>query len=76
MTSRSPLHDPHGYVRESIGEWSTPTAVLLGADGLLAGGPITGVDAIEGFVDDIRATLDEFRAETDPVGETDARTRP
>lgn len=64
------LHDPHGYVRESIGEWSTPTAVLLGADGLLAGGPITGGDAIAAFVEDIRASLDELRAEPHAVSES------
>jgi len=53
------LHDPEGYVRESIGEWATPTAVLLGVDGMLAGGPVTGSDAIADFVADIRSALDE-----------------
>lgn len=56
------LHDPGGYVRESIGPWSTPAAVLLGADGFLAGGPVTGADAIQEFVEDIRASLDEVTA--------------
>ncbi|MET0782580.1 MAG: MauE/DoxX family redox-associated membrane protein [Microbacterium sp.] len=56
------LHDPHGYVRGSIADWSTPTAVLFGADGWLAGGPISGADAITEFVEDIRASLDEAAA--------------
>ena len=53
------LHDPEGLVSESISDWVTPTAVLLGADGFLAGGPVTGADLIEELVKDIRATLDE-----------------
>lgn len=56
------LHDPEGYISGTLGEWSTPTAVLLGADGLLAGGPVTGADAITEFVEDIRASLDEAAA--------------
>lgn len=56
------LHDPEGFVSASIADWSTPTAVLLGADGLLAGGPVTGADAITEFVADIRASLDEAAA--------------
>lgn len=56
------LHDPEGYISGTLGEWSTPTAVLLGADGLLAGGPVTGADAITEFVADIRASLDEAAA--------------
>jgi hypothetical protein len=56
------LHDPHDYVRRSIEEWGTPTALLLGADGMLAGGPVTGDAAVERFVADIRASLDEIVA--------------
>ncbi len=51
LTERSEpqsLHDPHEYVSGSLGEWPTPTAILLGADGLLAGGPVTGSDPIDG----------------------------
>lgn len=51
------LHDPDDYVRGSIAEWPTPTAVLLGIDGLLAGGPVTGSDAIEEFVGDVYESL-------------------
>ena len=35
----------------------TPTAVLLGADGLLAGGPVAGEDEVEALVDDVLAEL-------------------
>jgi hypothetical protein len=51
------LHDPEGYVAGSIQDWGTPTAVLLGADGLLAGGPVSGPDDIPGFIDDIFESL-------------------
>lgn len=36
---------------------ATPSAVLLGADGLVAGGPVTGGQAVPDFVDDILAQL-------------------
>lgn len=51
------LHDPDDYVRGSIEDWNTPTAVLLGMDGLLAGGPVTGSEAIEQFVGDVYESL-------------------
>ena len=35
-----------------------PSAVLLGADGLLAGGPVSGKAAILEFVDDVRAEIE------------------
>ncbi|HAQ59942.1 MAG TPA: hypothetical protein DCR63_06000 [Microbacterium sp.] len=53
------LHDPHNYVSGSIADWYSPTALLLGADGMLAGGPESGHEAIRDFVADIRAALDE-----------------
>lgn len=53
------LHDPKNYVSGSIADWYSPTAILLGADGMLAGGPETGYAAIKRFVEDIRASLDE-----------------
>lgn len=58
-TEPQSLHDPNDYVRRSIEEWATPSALLLGADGLLAGGPVTGSTAIREFVLDVRAALDE-----------------
>lgn len=51
------LHDVEDYVAESMGYAGTPSAVLLGADGLLAGGPVTGDLAVERFVDDIYESL-------------------
>ncbi|MEV4669535.1 MauE/DoxX family redox-associated membrane protein [Microbacterium sp. LWO12-1.2] len=66
LTSTQPpltVHDPHGYVRASISEWSTPSAVLLGVDGMLAGGPVSGHPAIEGFIEEIRTSLDEAAIE-------------
>ncbi len=58
------LHDPDQYVRASIAEWATPTAVLLGADGMLAGGPVTGDPAISAFVDDVYESLHGVRPST------------
>ena len=51
------VHDMNGYVRASIAEWPTPTAVLFGVDGLLAGGPVSGEVGVAEFVDDIYETL-------------------
>ncbi|GAA4374193.1 MauE/DoxX family redox-associated membrane protein [Agromyces bauzanensis] len=51
------LHDPDGNVRASIADWGTPAAVLLGVDGLLAGGPEQGERAITSFVADIYESL-------------------
>jgi len=51
------LHDPYQYVRGSIDDWATPAAVLIGADGYLAGGPVSGADEIESFVGDIYESL-------------------
>jgi hypothetical protein len=56
------VHDPHNYVSGSIADWYSPTAILLGADGMLAGGPESGHDAIRDFVEEIRASLDEHIA--------------
>lgn len=59
------LHDPFGYVSGSIDDWATPTAVLLGLDGMLAGGPVTGHPAIEEFVGDIYESLRGVRPPRD-----------
>ncbi|QCV96064.1 MauE/DoxX family redox-associated membrane protein [Acidipropionibacterium acidipropionici] len=57
------LHDPHGYVAETLdGMWGIPAAVLLGADGMLAGGPVVGPDEIDAFIRQMRAELDSARA--------------
>ena len=44
-------------MRASIGDWGTPAAVLLGVDGLLAGGPEQGEPAVTSFVGDIYESL-------------------
>ena len=44
-----------------------PAAVLFGADGLLAGGPVAGVKEIEAFVDDIVAELEDAPELPTPV---------
>jgi uncharacterized membrane protein YphA (DoxX/SURF4 family) len=56
-TEPQTLHDMHGYVRGSIADWATPAAVLLGIDGMLAGGPVQGVDDVKAFVAEIYESL-------------------
>lgn len=52
------VHDPDRYVGLSFSDgWFTPSAVLLGADGMLAGGPVTGSASIAEFVGDIYESL-------------------
>jgi hypothetical protein len=53
------LHDEHSYVSRTFGYGSIPSAFLLGADGLVAGGPVSGAAAISDFIDDIEAELHE-----------------
>ncbi len=47
---------------------AAPTALLLGADGLLAGGPVEGFDAIDDFVSEIGEAVD------DPAGTNQVRS--
>lgn len=51
------VHDPRERLRDTFGFWGTPSALLLGADGLLAGGPVTGSADVPAFVDEIREQL-------------------
>ena len=51
------LHDTDGLLSETFEMRGTPSAVLLGADGLLAGGPTVSTAAVREFVDDIRGEL-------------------
>lgn len=62
-TEPQSLHDPHFYVQGSIADWATPTAVLIGADGYLAGGPVSGAEDIATFVGDIYESLHGERPE-------------
>lgn len=66
------LHDPEGYVRGSIEDWATPTAVLLGADGMLAGGPVSGAEEIDVFFDDVYESLHGERPARSTAAELDS----
>jgi len=55
-----PLLDPGAGLRELF-EVRTPAAVLLGADGRLAGGPVVGFDAVTELMAAIVARLDAER---------------
>jgi methylamine utilization protein MauE len=48
--------DPHAVALDLLGQGS-PSAVLLGTDGLLAGGPVRGEEAVTAFVDEVRAQV-------------------
>ncbi|WP_180349086.1 TlpA family protein disulfide reductase [Tessaracoccus massiliensis] len=50
---RLALYDHGGLATRSLGATGQVAAVLLGADGMLAGGPVHGIDEVRGFVDDI-----------------------
>lgn len=56
-------YDPAAKAWAALGIPGTSSAVLLGADGLLAGGPVQGNDEIEAFVEEIAEAL----AESGPV---------
>lgn len=49
--------DPGSQLYSALMAGSSPAAVLLGADGLLAGGPVSGVEEIDAFVADIAGEL-------------------
>ncbi|TQM63985.1 MauE/DoxX family redox-associated membrane protein [Humibacillus xanthopallidus] len=51
------LHDTDGLLAETFEMRGTPSALLLGADGLLAGGPTVSTPAVMEFVGDIKAEL-------------------
>lgn len=59
------MHDPKGVTMRIFGA-RTPSAVLLGGDGLLAGGPVIGGHEVLAFVEDVRAELIEAGV-IDPV---------
>jgi hypothetical protein len=73
LTEPQSLHDVDHLVSDSIEDWRVPTAVLFGIDGMLAGGPITGVREIAEFVDDIYESLHGERPARDGAF---ARPRP
>jgi hypothetical protein len=55
------LGDPEGEIRRRLATWRVPSAVLIGTDRLLAGGPAAGVDEIEELVE---AAAEELRSAT------------
>lgn len=57
------LHDPEFTARQALDARGAPSAVLLGADGMLAGGPVVGGTAVIEFVEEIRVQLEQARAE-------------
>ncbi|MFC7488098.1 MauE/DoxX family redox-associated membrane protein [Knoellia sp. CPCC 206453] len=52
-----------------LGLEDSPSALLLGADGYLAGGPVHGIDEVREFVEDVRDALTEAVACMDGVGQ-------
>ena len=44
---------------------STPAAILLGADGFLAGGPVTGEDDVAAFVAEVLDAVSEQPSPTE-----------
>ncbi len=52
------LVDRDGEVLRALDASGTPSAVLLGADGLLAGGPVLGTTAVRDLVAQVREQLD------------------
>ena len=65
------LHDPQFTARTVLGGRSAPSAVLLGADGQLAGGPVAGGTAVIEFVEEIREQLAEARADGELPAQVD-----
>jgi hypothetical protein len=60
------IHDVHSWLRDTFGVRGTPSAVLLGVDGHLAGGPVTGRDPVTTFVADIEQQVAEAMAPSRP----------
>lgn len=56
------LHDLQFTARRALGARTAPSAVLLGADGLLAGGPVDGGSAVIEFVEEIVEQLGAAQA--------------
>jgi cytochrome oxidase Cu insertion factor (SCO1/SenC/PrrC family) len=58
-------HDVERGATDTFAATGKPAAVLLGADGLLAGGPTIGQNSVTTFVEDIIAELNEVALETE-----------
>lgn len=57
------VYDHQQITHRALGITGSPAAVLLGADGLLAGGPVTGPDEVDAFVAEIVAQFAEAEVE-------------
>lgn len=51
------MQEKKGEVAQLFELHGRPSVVLLGADGLLAGGPVTGTNKVKQFVEDVREQL-------------------
>ena len=54
---RNAVYDYMGLAAKALGATGKAAAVLLGADGMIAGGPVSGIDEVAQFVADIEAQL-------------------
>lgn len=61
------LYDHAAVAWQALHIQSSPAAVLLGADGQLAGGPVHGLDEIEDFLAEIAIALAEGVAQQPPL---------
>ena len=57
------MHDLQFTARTALGGRTSPSAVLLGADGQLAGGPVGGGSAVIDFIEEIREQLASTQSE-------------
>ncbi|MDO5633344.1 MAG: MauE/DoxX family redox-associated membrane protein [Micrococcus sp.] len=53
------LHDPRAAAATALGLTTFPSAVLAGTDGLTAGGPVFGAEAVLEFLEEIREAVAE-----------------
>lgn len=60
-TVQDPLYDHGGNAWTALGMGASPSAALLGADGMMVTEPVSTLDEIEVFVDEIEAALEESR---------------
>ncbi|HSN43612.1 MAG TPA: MauE/DoxX family redox-associated membrane protein [Propionibacteriaceae bacterium] len=65
------LIDPAGNAKAFFGETAVPLAVLLGADGLLAGGPVRGSSGITEMVEEIVTQFDAVPAQDASVADAE-----
>ena len=63
ITDENWLRDHQGLAFRDIGFTADPGALLLGADGLLAGGPVSSAEAVDEFVAEIKESLREIPLE-------------